>query len=376
MRPAPLAGLALALLAASTRGSAADLLDVPGLELRFDNTLRYNLGVRTDPVDPKLGANPVFTAGENSVRRGGITTNRLDLLSELDLSYEGRYGARVSAAAWYDQAYQHGTTTRSAAVATPGTYVGGDLSDYTLRRYRGPWGELLDAFAFARLHAGSVPVTVKAGRHAVYWGESLMQAGAIHGVSYSQTPLDLQKGSATPGVEAKELFRPLASVSAQAQLTATVSLAAQYFLEWQPFVYPEGGTFLAGADFAFNGPDRVFRPPPPPGGTFLDNGGASEPRETGGAARRGSRRPGAPRVPAVLRRGRRPRRRQPGEAAPRRERGRRGVVAPQRAAPRAAARARGAAARRAAGSPPLPERPARAEGELVPGARRHRARRR
>jgi hypothetical protein len=119
----------------------------------------------------------------------------------------------------------------------------------------------------------------------VYWGESLMQGGATHGVSYSQAPLDLAKAFATPGVEAKELFRPLASVSAQAQLTPALSFAAQYFLEWESYVYPEGGTFLAPADFAFNGPDGLYRPPPAPpapgSASYLKNGGASAPRELG-----------------------------------------------------------------------------------------------
>ena len=264
--------------------AAAREIDTGGpLTLRFDNTVRYNLGLRTEAVNAKIGANPVFTAGENSVAQGGLSANRLDLLSELDVSYEDRFGARVSGAGWYDQAYSSGTVNGSAALVAagiPSTYVGRNLSDYTLHRYRGPWGELLDAFAFARFEVWDVPVTVKAGRHAVSWGESLMLPGALHGISYSQMPLDLQKGFAVPGTEAKELFRPLASVSVQAQLTSSLSLAAQYFLEWQSFLYPEGGTFLGGGDFAFNGPDGVFRRL---GDTpaFLANGGVSEPRSYG-----------------------------------------------------------------------------------------------
>lgn len=81
-------------------------------------------------------------------------------------------------------------------------------------------------------------------------------------------------------MEAKELFRPLASLSVQAQVAPTLSVAALYFLEWQSFVYPEGATFLGGADFAFDGPDGLFQAV---GGTpvFLKNDGASEPREVG-----------------------------------------------------------------------------------------------
>lgn len=281
-RRGALAMAALAIAGGAGGATAREIeVGIPALRLRTDATFRYNLGVRTDPVDEKISASPVFTEGENSVSQGGITMNRLDLLLEMDAVYEERLGARVSAAGWYDDAYRSGTVTRDPSLAAiPGTYLGNELSTYALRRYHGPWGELLDAFAFATLDAGGVPVTVKAGRHALYWGESLMLAGAVHGVGYAQSPLDLQKGFATPGIEAKELYRPLASVSAQAQLTPTLSIAAQAFLEWQSYLYPEGATFVGAGDFAFNGPDGLSRTI---NGTpsYLVNGGVRRPSTLG-----------------------------------------------------------------------------------------------
>ena len=251
-------GLALAGPAAAFEIPTGD----PDLTLRLDDTVRYNMGLRTDPIDRRIGANPAFTEGEYRTPQGGLTTLRLDLLSELDLTWRSRLGARVSAAGWVDAAYQDGEAAMSPALASagvPGSYPGGPYTRALLRRYRGPWGEVLDAFAFARLDLGGVPVTARLGRHALTWGESLMQAGVTHGIAWAQAPLDLQKAFATPGIEAKELFRPLASASVQAQLTPALSLSAQAFLEWQSCVYPEGGTFLGPADFAFNGPVGVFR---------------------------------------------------------------------------------------------------------------------
>ena len=40
-------------------------------------------------------------------------------------------------------------------------------------------------------------------------------------------------------------------------MTDTLTIAAQYLLEWESFRYPEGGTYLGPVDFVFNGPDRV-----------------------------------------------------------------------------------------------------------------------
>lgn len=272
--------IALGLVCASAPADAAGT-DFGGsnFKLRWDNTLRSNLGLRTSAPDPLIGANPAFTAGEYSVAQGGLTTARLDLLSELDGSYDQRFGARVSFAGWYDLAYRNHTVSIAPALAdanVPSSYAaqGDRFGKYTDRRYHGPWGEVLDAFGWARFEAGPVPITVKAGRHTVYWGESLLLGGAIHGIAYSQAPLDLIKAFANPGTEAKELFRPLAQVSANAQLTPELSVTAQYFLQWEPFLYPEGGTFAGPADFAFSGPDGQFamlggRP------FYLKNGGAN-----------------------------------------------------------------------------------------------------
>ncbi|WP_407733539.1 DUF1302 family protein [Pseudomonas citronellolis] len=46
-------------------------------------------------------------------------------------------------------------------------------------------------------------------------------------------------------------------LSAQAQLTENLSVAAQYFLEWESTRAPESGTYLASAGVALEGPDRM-----------------------------------------------------------------------------------------------------------------------
>jgi hypothetical protein len=283
----PLASVLVLLVSTMVPVGASRALEIPtgnpDLVLRLDTTVRYNLAVRADPINTQIGNNPAFTVGEYSFAQGGLVANRLDLLVELDLVFQGRWGARLSAAGWYDDAYRDHTASGSPALVAagiPSSYVGNEFSTYTSRRYLGPWGELLDAVAFGTFDLGTVPVSVKAGWHTLYWGESLMLSGNTHSVAYAQMPLDLQKGYATPGVEAKELFRPLAAVSAQAQLTPELSLAGQVFLAWASNLYPEGGTFLGAADFAFNGPDGIYRPV---GGSpaFLANAGVSRPDDLG-----------------------------------------------------------------------------------------------
>ena len=127
------------------------------------------------------------------------------------------------------------------------------LDPHAKRYAEGPSGEFLDVFAFAKFNVGEAPVNIKLGQTTVYWGEGLLLGGAVHGISYSQNPIDLWKGFATPGAEAKELFRPRVGFNVQSQVTDDLSIAAQYFFNWQSFDnqayrYPEAGTFLSVGD--------------------------------------------------------------------------------------------------------------------------------
>jgi hypothetical protein len=254
---------AVAVSAAALAGGSALAFEFdtgnPDLSIRWDNTVRYNLGMRVEGRDSKIGNSAVSDEGTYSFDRGDVVTSRFDLLSELDVVYRKMMGFRVSGAGWWDAAYGSDSESNpNPPLVNIPSYVNRQYSPYTKRFYRGVSAEWLDAFAFANFDLGAVPTSVKAGRHTIYWGESLFVNGNIHGIAYAQNPLDLQKGFATPGSEAKELFRPLTQISGTAQITDTVSVAAQYFLQWQEFRYPEGGTYLGPVDFVFNGPERQF----------------------------------------------------------------------------------------------------------------------
>src|SRR5256885_2049766 len=107
-------------LVAAASCSLAAPIDVgnPDIELRWDNTVKYTAAVRAKSQSATLinfvpppadgGAGPAALTGDDGDRNfknGGLTSNRLDLLSELDLVYRKNYGLRVSAAAWYDSVY-------------------------------------------------------------------------------------------------------------------------------------------------------------------------------------------------------------------------------------------------------------------------------
>lgn len=256
--PALLA-VAVATVAATGSAMAASIdLGNPDLQFRWDSSVRYNIGWRAQGQEHALSKSATQQIGDNKFDRGDVVTNRLDLLTEADLIYKDRYGARVSAAGWYDNSYKNDDAQGIAqwnSVGYPNAYRGGNYTSTVERYYRGPSGEILDAFVFGGFDIGDVPVNMKLGQHNLYWGESLFSF--VHGVSYAQGPVDIRKATATPGTEAKELFLPLNQFSFQTQLTEAVTLAGYYQFEWAPSRLPEGGTYFGAADFVYSG-NTVF----------------------------------------------------------------------------------------------------------------------
>jgi len=260
---------ALAIAALLGASNAAEAFDIdtgnPDIQMRWDNTVRYNLGMRTQGQDAKILGNPNFDDGDRNFSNGSLVTNRFDVLSEFDFIYKRQMGFRVSGAGWYDFAYSNldNANTATANTLVNGLPVAGQLSPYTKRYAKGFSGEFLDAFAFANFDAGDVPMSVKAGQHTVFCGDSLLLGGAIHGVSYGQNPIDVWKGFATPGSEAKELFRPRGGLTLQAQPTKDLSLAGQWFYNWQADRIPESGSYLTIQDpLNFGGDSFIVGPNP------------------------------------------------------------------------------------------------------------------
>ncbi len=222
--------------------------------LRLDSNFRYTLMYRLQNPDEGLLSNINNDDGDRNFR-SGIVSNRVDLYMESDLTFKKNYGVRVSGAFWYDQRYRNHFQNDSVATSNfidgNGNQAVGQLETYQDRYYTGPYGELLDAFVFARLDLGDIPTYWKIGKHTVIFGEGLLNA--YHAISYLQAQIDHAKGLQSPGAEVKELYRPINNVSVEAQITPELQFSGQYFLQWVPDLLPGAGTFLGNTDIAMNG---------------------------------------------------------------------------------------------------------------------------
>ena len=175
----------------------------PDLRLRWDNTLKYSAASRLKGASDQLTAQPNHDDGDRNFSRG-LISNRFDLLSEFDATYKN-IGARVSGAAWFDSVYSEGNDNNSPATANA---LSVDHDEFTraTEKLHGRKGELLDAFVFARFNLGDAKATVRAGRHALVWGESLF-FGA-NGIAGGMAPIDAVKAASVPNTQFKELIRP------------------------------------------------------------------------------------------------------------------------------------------------------------------------
>ena len=251
--------------------------------IHWDNTLRYTLAQRVKGQSRDIVNSPNHNDGDRNFDVG-IVSSRLDLLSEMDVVYKNDFGVRVSGAGWYDPIYRKGLDGNnnqfpnhfgSNGAPSPG------LNNGTLDQFGGVNGELLDAFAFGKITIGDVPLNVRAGRHTIYWGEAFFPAAGNNGISYAQSPIDMAKALAMPGVELKEIFRPLNQVSFTVQPTKELTFAGQYYLQWQANKFPETGSYLGMVDGMMNKGEFFYFPWGPDG---TNPPGAPAPNWTGMAA--------------------------------------------------------------------------------------------
>ena len=265
-RPTRLALAACACLHGAVQAVPIDVGN-PDVKLRWDNTLKYSSALRVDERSDLVMADARTDDGDRNFGRG-LISSRLDLLSELDASYKD-FGARISAAAWYDAVYNRGNDNHSPATSNNVSVPFNEFPTATRERM-GRKAEVLDAFVYAKGSLGDLAGTVRLGRHALVFGETLF-FGA-NGIANAQGPIDLVKLLSVPSSQFKEVLRPVEQLSGQLQLTPRLSANAYYQLKWQKSVIPPVGSYLSTSDIAGEGAESA--------GPFL-RGADIKPRNSG-----------------------------------------------------------------------------------------------
>lgn len=243
------------------------------LKIRWDNTVKYSNATRLKDSSPGLyrtAFGPMGVVGPNNLNQDdgnnnfnkGLVSNRLDVLSELDVSGPN-WGGRVSAAAWYDTLYNRSNDNPGIS----SNHIPANEFPSETRDLMGRKAEILDAFVYGKFDVADKPATVRLGRHTLLWGESLF-FGA-NGIAGGQAPLDLVKLLSVPNSQFKETVRPTGKLSGQVQLSSDVSVGGYFSYEWEKTRLMPVGAYLSSSDSLGPGAERINAGPT---GTFTRQG--------------------------------------------------------------------------------------------------------
>jgi len=230
-----------------------------GTKLSWTNTFRYSLAQRLKGFDPAL-SHPNGDDGDRNFNKG-LIANRIELLSELDAMTKDGLGARISAAGWYDAAYNGKNDNPGFA---GGAYPNRTSADYNrfpdmTRSLLGRRVELRDAFVIGKAELAGMPLTARLGQHALVWGESLFfAANAIAG---GQSAFDISRLLADPTAQAKEFVLPVPQLSAQLQVNTAFSLEAYVQFRHRANRVPPVGSYYSVSDVVGDGAEQMFTGP-------------------------------------------------------------------------------------------------------------------
>ena len=233
------------------------------LKISWDNTLKYSNGFRVVGQNPALIDSSVnhnvgnLDDGDRAFH-GGLISNRLDLLTEIDVQY-GSFGVRASGAAWGDSAYlgkSHNTSPQTwNAISVPYNKFPAGTRDLVLGH-----AELLDAFAFGKVNLGPSTLSFRGGQYAMQWGESLFFG--MNGIAGGMAPIDVLKLLSVPNAQFKEIIRPVPQVSFQLQFNPSFAIGAYYQLGWSQTRLAPAGSYYSIADLLDAGAERMVVGPP------------------------------------------------------------------------------------------------------------------
>ena len=234
---------------------AEQIYQANGFDIRWDNIFRYSIGARLQSPNHDVLNFPNADDGDRSFAPG-LMTDRIDLLSVLDLSGDD-FGAQISLAAWYDSVYHarndDNAATVNATSVPPGHFV------RATRNIDGQYAELGDTFAYANLAFWDTPVSLRVGRQTLLWGESLFYGA--NSIAAAQAPIDYVKRIITPDSYSTSAYLPVNQVLATVQPAANISFAAYYQLEGRPDRLAGVGSYFSTTDIQGAGAQRAYLQP-------------------------------------------------------------------------------------------------------------------
>ena len=252
------AAFAVAGALAGPSAYGADLYEGNGLDIQWNNTLRYSAATRLSSADAALLSNPNGNEGDRNFAPG-LISNRLDALSVFDVT-AGEFGIQASVEAWYDTVYHQRTAIGTSFPAAT-------------RNLEGEYVDLADTFAYGNISVGDMPVTIRAGRQTLLWGESLFFDD--NSIASAQAPVDYVRSLDAPNAYSNDVYLPVDQLSLVVQPGSDISLSAYYQFIWRGSRLPGVGSYFSTTNALGVGADQLVVGP----GQFLQHGDDRKPNE-------------------------------------------------------------------------------------------------
>lgn len=233
--------------------SAFEIQSDSDVKSRWDNTFKYSAAWRLKDQSPALLSDPTLDDGDRAFNKG-LISDRLDLLSEFDIAYKN-FGARVSGAAWYDQAYMERNDNNSPLTVNAYSVPHNQFTKAT-RNLMGQRAEILDAFVYGKFESGETSTAARLGKYTLLYGESLFFGG--NGIANGMTPIDVIKAQSVPNSQFKEIARPVEQASFQTQLNSNWGIGAYYQLKWVAHRLPAVDSYFSFNDLVGAGAERII----------------------------------------------------------------------------------------------------------------------
>ncbi len=237
----------------------------PDLSIRWDNTFALQpRRARRRRATTRSATRRSPTRAPTASTQGDAVANRVDLLSELDVVYKKRYGVRVSAAGWYDAAYDGDSpATRTRRSCNIPSYVGNRSTPTT------PSASITARRASCSTRScsatsTSAPCRRRSRRAATRCtGASRCSSAATSTASPTRrTRSTCRRASRRRAPKPRSCSGRWTRCRARPRSPTPCRSRRSTSAQWEPFRYPEGGTYLGPVDFVFNGPERQFLPQP------------------------------------------------------------------------------------------------------------------
>lgn len=239
LKPVAAAALAVVLAGAAHAGETVDLGNDVKLDWKLTGT--YTASQRMKNASPILAGAAGSNDGDNNFKKGSLTANRLAALFESKI-YKGDSGFVMSGSTFYDDVYHrtNDNDPNSKTVNKPPPF-----NQFTegAKRYHGGYSRFLDAYGYTSFNLGESRATVRLGRHAVNWGESVYFAN----MAQAQGPFDGTKVG-VPGTEVKDQVLPEDQISMSIEMNSRWSVLGYAQFGFHPTIAPAPGSYLNSSD--------------------------------------------------------------------------------------------------------------------------------